>query len=212
MPLLPERSRRIRSPGVRFTQHAFDVSSVAVGWKARSLDGAAGFEPANGGIKIRCLTTWRRPNGAIREGAVHRNGGSYIGFTGGRQQGSGGSIERATDGRRRPRASGGGPPQRSGSAAPATASIALTTLRPFGPRRAPERLDRSVRPADRPRPNPTARRRRSGDRCRRGGNPRFAAPIGATRRISSTGRTHLGKNGLAGAGLGRYTAPRGHGV
>ena len=25
------------------------------------LDGAAGFEPADGGIKIRCLTTWRRP-------------------------------------------------------------------------------------------------------------------------------------------------------
>jgi hypothetical protein len=26
------------------------------------LAGAAGFEPANGGIKSRCLTTWRRPN------------------------------------------------------------------------------------------------------------------------------------------------------
>ena len=28
------------------------------------LAGAAGFEPANGGIKSRCLTTWRRPNTA----------------------------------------------------------------------------------------------------------------------------------------------------
>ena len=26
------------------------------------LAGAAGFEPANGGIKSRCLTTWRRPS------------------------------------------------------------------------------------------------------------------------------------------------------
>ena len=27
-----------------------------------TLAGAPGFEPGNGGIKIRCLTTWRRPN------------------------------------------------------------------------------------------------------------------------------------------------------
>ena len=27
------------------------------------LAGAPGFEPGNGGIKIRCLTTWLRPNG-----------------------------------------------------------------------------------------------------------------------------------------------------
>jgi hypothetical protein len=26
------------------------------------LAGAEGFEPPNGGIKTRCLTTWRRPN------------------------------------------------------------------------------------------------------------------------------------------------------
>ena len=26
------------------------------------LAGAGGFEPPNGGIKIRCLTTWLRPN------------------------------------------------------------------------------------------------------------------------------------------------------
>ena len=30
---------------------------------SRELAGAAGFEPANGGIKSRCLTTWRRPTG-----------------------------------------------------------------------------------------------------------------------------------------------------
>ncbi len=28
------------------------------------LAGAPGFEPGNGGIKIRCLTTWLRPNGS----------------------------------------------------------------------------------------------------------------------------------------------------
>src|SRR6266699_2825273 len=30
------------------------------------LAGAPGFEPGNGGIKIRCLTTWLRPNGRLR--------------------------------------------------------------------------------------------------------------------------------------------------
>jgi hypothetical protein len=28
----------------------------------RRLAGAGGFEPPNDGTKIRCLTTWRRPN------------------------------------------------------------------------------------------------------------------------------------------------------
>ena len=26
------------------------------------LAGMGGFEPANGGVKVRCLTTWRHPN------------------------------------------------------------------------------------------------------------------------------------------------------
>ena len=30
--------------------------------------GAAGIEPANAGIKIRCLTAWRRPNKSIKLG------------------------------------------------------------------------------------------------------------------------------------------------
>ena len=29
------------------------------------MAGAAGFEPANGGTKSRCLTAWRRPNGPL---------------------------------------------------------------------------------------------------------------------------------------------------
>src|SRR3954453_10357743 len=29
------------------------------------LAGAGGFEPPHGGIKIPCLTTWRRPNGPV---------------------------------------------------------------------------------------------------------------------------------------------------
>lgn len=28
----------------------------------QKLAGVAGFEPTNGGIKTRCLTTWRHPN------------------------------------------------------------------------------------------------------------------------------------------------------
>src|SRR5262245_41928909 len=45
---------------------------------ARSLAGAPGFEPGNGGIKIRCLTTWLRPKaraehtGSTRAGQVAR--------------------------------------------------------------------------------------------------------------------------------------------
>ena len=30
--------------------------------KVFDMAGVAGFEPANGGIKTRCLATWRRPN------------------------------------------------------------------------------------------------------------------------------------------------------
>src|SRR5690606_12724640 len=33
----------------------------------RRLAGAAGFEPANAGIKTPCLTTWRRPNAECRK-------------------------------------------------------------------------------------------------------------------------------------------------
>lgn len=34
------------------------------------MAGATGFEPANGGTKSRCLTTWRRPNGTGDRGLV----------------------------------------------------------------------------------------------------------------------------------------------
>jgi hypothetical protein len=33
------------------------------------LAGAGGIEPPNGGIKIRCLTTWLRPNRMTKNGA-----------------------------------------------------------------------------------------------------------------------------------------------
>ena len=36
------------------------------------MAGAGGFEPPHGGIKIRCLTAWRRPN-ATREGCIKRS-------------------------------------------------------------------------------------------------------------------------------------------
>ncbi len=32
------------------------------------MAGAAGFEPANAGIKSRCLTAWRRPNMCLQGG------------------------------------------------------------------------------------------------------------------------------------------------
>src|ERR1043166_8583553 len=54
------RQRRMR----RRAQAAVQVRGVA-GPNAVRLAGAAGFEPGNGGIKIRCLTTWLRPNGAL---------------------------------------------------------------------------------------------------------------------------------------------------
>lgn len=42
----------------------------------QELAGAGGFEPPHGGIKIPCLTTWRRPNGRAgpyRRGHSHRS-------------------------------------------------------------------------------------------------------------------------------------------
>jgi hypothetical protein len=46
---------------------------------ALRLAGAPGFEPGDGGIKIRCLTTWLRPNTAapvpVRTRADHTQGG-----------------------------------------------------------------------------------------------------------------------------------------
>lgn len=44
------------------------------------LAGAAGFEPANGGIKSRCLTTWRRPirKRAYSAGEADEKGGRAI--------------------------------------------------------------------------------------------------------------------------------------
>ena len=33
---------------------------------SKNLAGMAGFEPANDGIKTRCLTAWRRPKSRMR--------------------------------------------------------------------------------------------------------------------------------------------------
>jgi hypothetical protein len=49
-----------------------ETSPMCPGRTIRSLAGAGGFEPPNGGIKIRCLTTWRRPNGLLRRGGKRR--------------------------------------------------------------------------------------------------------------------------------------------
>ncbi len=38
------------------------------------LAGTAGFEPASAGVKVPCLTAWRRPNIKIRKAEALRNG------------------------------------------------------------------------------------------------------------------------------------------
>ena len=51
-----------------------EIAAVGADWMA----GAEGFEPSNAGIKIRCLTTWRRPNraGTILAGGTAFNAAS----------------------------------------------------------------------------------------------------------------------------------------
>ena len=39
---------------------------MRAGWKV--LAGTAGLEPADEGVKVPCLTTWRRPNGKENRG------------------------------------------------------------------------------------------------------------------------------------------------
>ncbi len=58
----------------KFVEHAEFHSGSSV---LSRLAGAGGFEPPHGGIKIRCLTTWLRPNRA--------RCGKIIGKGGGRQ-------------------------------------------------------------------------------------------------------------------------------
>ncbi len=46
-----------------------NLGLAATGRTGRDVAGAGGFEPPHGGIKIRCLTTWLRPNSPA--GAMH---------------------------------------------------------------------------------------------------------------------------------------------
>jgi hypothetical protein len=50
---VPEKAEQMQAISQRF-----DTQTV----RLKRLVGAPGFEPGNGGIKIRCLTTWLRPN------------------------------------------------------------------------------------------------------------------------------------------------------
>ena len=61
-----EKARqRLAAPGIRHVGRSLTTTSLIL-WRY-ALAGAAGIEPANHGIKTRCLTTWLRPNPARRE-------------------------------------------------------------------------------------------------------------------------------------------------
>jgi hypothetical protein len=62
--LQTKRALAIRSPH-RISSCAnrlFRHRELAVNQTKKKLAGVAGFEPTNGGIKTRCLTTWRHPS------------------------------------------------------------------------------------------------------------------------------------------------------
>lgn len=56
--------RRDRSPGCGYQYGYGDTR----GWRAEA--GEEGFEPSNGGSKVRCLTTWRLPRGTTDRSRV----------------------------------------------------------------------------------------------------------------------------------------------
>src|SRR5580698_3942666 len=58
--MLRATAARARRRGPRNAAHSPDHGEVAE--FRECLAGAPGFEPGNGGVKIRCLTTWLRPN------------------------------------------------------------------------------------------------------------------------------------------------------
>jgi hypothetical protein len=43
-------------------QRQISLKKALALYKCFFLAGTAGFEPANAGVKVRCLTAWRRPN------------------------------------------------------------------------------------------------------------------------------------------------------
>ena len=50
---------------VRGQEPPLGAISVVAQWLVKVLAGAGGFEPPHGGIKIHCLTAWRRPNARL---------------------------------------------------------------------------------------------------------------------------------------------------
>ena len=64
--------------GIGFWVESEDVFQHLTHFK--SVAGAAGIEPANAGIKSRCLTAWRRPNaaGTIVARPIARNSGRGV--------------------------------------------------------------------------------------------------------------------------------------
>ena len=63
---LSDRSRERGCPSRQCPGSAGLSGEMTIGLGFREwLAGAGGFEPPHGGIKIRCLTAWRRPNAAL---------------------------------------------------------------------------------------------------------------------------------------------------
>ena len=61
------RVNQLGFPGDKAADQAAAWSRGLLSSEGKTLAGAAGIEPANHGIKTRCLTTWLRPNPARRE-------------------------------------------------------------------------------------------------------------------------------------------------
>src|ERR1035441_490480 len=62
--MLLRNQKRANRPEVRGEILVFADPRQSRDW----LAGAEGIEPSNAGIKIQCLTTWRRPKAVVRPG------------------------------------------------------------------------------------------------------------------------------------------------
>src|SRR5207253_1389460 len=68
----PKRGSRDESERAKSRDFRAILASLReLGQTDECVAGAGGIEPPNGGIKIRCLTAWLRPNGPFGNGAAN---------------------------------------------------------------------------------------------------------------------------------------------